>query len=100
MQIANFFPLFSDFKLNQNSCLLSSFRSRFTSFEYATPEKVSTLNVELREDGRKLLFFLYEAQPCSVQSFCSNRNKSVAFQRLVRLLVEEGNLVLSNKLMT
>ena len=32
--------------------------------------------------------------------FCSNINKSVAFQRLVRLLVEEGYLVLSNKLMT
>ena len=52
------------------------------------------------EDGRKLLFFLYEAQPCTVQSFCSNINKSVAFQRWVRVLVEEGNLVLSNKLMT
>ena len=43
------------------------------------------------EDGRKLLLFLYEAQPCTVQSFCSNIIKSVAFQRLVRLLVEEGN---------
>ena len=52
------------------------------------------------EDGRKLLFFLYETQPYTVQSFCSNINKSVAFQRLVRLLVEEGNLVLPNKLMT
>ena len=52
------------------------------------------------EDGRKLLFFLYEAQPYTVQSFCNNINKSVAFQRLVRLLVEEGNLVLPNKLMT
>ena len=82
--------------------ILASYRlpSRYMPYDQAASEKSERTECWIKgiRIDVNLIFFFYEAQPCIVLPLYNNKNTSVASQHVVLLLVKEGNLVISNKL--